>query len=62
MAVSREQALRYLKREDMGLPPVEKGWYIVRYQGLGLGWIKALGNRVNNYLPKQWRIRMDINE
>jgi NOL1/NOP2/fmu family ribosome biogenesis protein len=37
-----------------------KGWYIIRYKGLGLGWIKALGNRVNNYLPKSWRIRMDI--
>jgi len=58
--VNKEQALRFLKREDMGLPDIEKGWWIVRYNGLGLGWAKALGNRINNYLPKHWRIRMDI--
>lgn len=58
--VSRDQALRYLKREDMEIHDLPKGWYVVRYNGLGLGWIKGLGNRINNYLPKQWRIRMDI--
>ena len=56
----RDQALRFLKREDMGITGLAKGWQIVRYKGLGLGWVKALDNRVNNYLPKQWRIRMDI--
>jgi len=60
IGVSREQALRFLKREDMELAESSKGWYIVTYDGLGLGWIKSLGNRVNNYLPKHWRIRMDI--
>ncbi len=56
----REQALRFLKREEMGISGLSKGWQIIRYNGLGLGWVKALDNRVNNYLPKQWRIRMDI--
>ncbi len=56
----REQALRFLKREEMGVANIPKGWQLVRYKGLGLGWIKSLGNRSNNYLPKQWRIRMDI--
>lgn len=58
--LSREQALRFLKREDMGLDVSTKGWLIARYNGHGLGWIKALGNRFNNYLPKTWRIRMEI--
>lgn len=58
--VTSEQALRFLKREEMGTSRAEKGWYIVRYRGLGLGWVKSLGNRVNNYLPKHWRIRMEI--
>jgi NOL1/NOP2/fmu family ribosome biogenesis protein len=57
---TKEQALRFLKREDMGIPDVEKGWLVIRYNGLGLGWVKSLGNRMNNYLPKQWRIRMEI--
>ncbi len=56
----REQALRYLKREETGIDNIPKGWHVVRYNGQGLGWIKGLGNRTNNYLPKQWRIRMDI--
>lgn len=58
--LDREQALRYLKKEDFALPDIGKGWYLVTYEGRGLGWIKALGNRFNNYLPKHWRIRMDI--
>ena len=56
----REQALRFLKREDMGIDDLAKGWQIVKYNGQGLGWVKSLGSRVNNYLPKHWRIRMDI--
>ncbi len=58
--VSREQALLFLKREDMGIESIDKGWQIVRHNGLGLGFIKSLGNRYNNYLPKHLRIRMDL--
>lgn len=58
--LDREQALHFLRREDFGMPGLPRGWLVVRYQGLGLGWIKSLGNRVNNYLPKNWRIRMEI--
>jgi 16S rRNA C967 or C1407 C5-methylase (RsmB/RsmF family)/NOL1/NOP2/fmu family ribosome biogenesis protein len=57
---NREQALRFLKREEMGIDNIPKGWQVVKYNGWGLGWIKGLGNRTNNYLPKHWRIRMDI--
>jgi NOL1/NOP2/fmu family ribosome biogenesis protein len=46
----------------MGIQPDGKGWYMVTYNGLGLGWLKALGNRSNNYLPKNWRIRMEITD
>lgn len=62
VAATKEQALKFLKKEDAGFDGLEKGWYIVSFAGLGLGWIKALGNRENNYLPKHWRIRMEINE
>jgi len=60
VAVTKEQALRFLKKEDMNLPLTEKGWMLITYEGLGLGWIKSLGNRLNNYLPKHWRIRMEL--
>lgn len=58
--LNREQALRFLKKEEITLSSSEKGWYQAGYNGLGLGWLKALGNRTNNYMPKNWRIRMDI--
>ncbi len=60
--VNKEQALHYLKKEEMDVHPDGRGWYIVTYNGLGLGWIKWLGNRCNNYLPKNWRIRMEITD
>lgn len=60
--VNREQALRFLKREDMGIDDMDKGWLVIKYRSMGLGWVKSLGNRVNNYLPKHWRIRMDITD
>ncbi len=60
--VTKEQALHFLKREDMALTNLQKGWLMIRYNGLGIGWVKSLGNRVNNYLPKHWRIRMEITD
>lgn len=62
IAVNKEQALKFLKKEEMPLEISERGWHIVSYEGLGLGWVKSLGNRLNNYLPKHWRIRMEITD
>ncbi len=53
-----EEAQNYLLREV--LPPeegAEKGYSTVSYKGVKLGWIKNLGNRVNNLYPKEWKIR-----
>jgi NOL1/NOP2/fmu family ribosome biogenesis protein len=58
--VSANQALRFLRKDEIELPVNEKGWLLISYNGLGLGWVKCLGNRSNNYLPKHWRIRMEI--
>ncbi|GAB4002450.1 rRNA cytosine-C5-methyltransferase [Spirosoma daeguense] len=62
LELSREDALRYFKKENLTFADPVKGWLAVRYNGLNLGWVKGVGNRVNNYLPKDWRIRMDIKE
>lgn len=62
LTVDRDAALRYLKREDFDYEASGKGWHLVAYQGLGIGWVKVLPNRLNNYLPKDWRILMDIRE
>ncbi|WP_234736116.1 RsmB/NOP family class I SAM-dependent RNA methyltransferase [Tellurirhabdus bombi] len=58
--LTKEDALRYFKKENLILQEPAKGWLLAKYEGLNLGWLKGVGNRVNNYLPKDWRIRMDI--
>lgn len=60
--LDKENALLYLKKEDIKTEVPQKGWYLVQYQGRALGWVKSLGNRFNNYLPKTLRIRMGINQ
>ncbi len=59
--LSRGDAIRFLRKEELA-PPIDipKGWYVACYEGRGLGWVKILSNRVNNYLPKGWRIRMEL--
>jgi NOL1/NOP2/fmu family ribosome biogenesis protein len=54
--LSKEEAIKYLKKETIQTEVEGKGWMLVCYQGLPLGWIKALPNRINNYYPKEWRI------
>jgi 16S rRNA C967 or C1407 C5-methylase (RsmB/RsmF family)/NOL1/NOP2/fmu family ribosome biogenesis protein len=55
LVLTQEQALQYLRRKDLQLE-APKGWAIVQYCGLPLGWIKVLPNRINNYYPAEWRI------
>jgi len=56
LAVSREQALAYLRKDELMIGHDHRGWMLVQYAGLNLGWIKALPGRINNYYPKEWRI------
>ena len=59
--LSREQARLFLKKENFDLPAdLPRGWTLARYAGLNLGWMKCLPNRVNNYLPADRRIRMQL--
>ncbi|MBS1512494.1 MAG: RNA methyltransferase [Bacteroidetes bacterium] len=53
---SLETALQYLRRNDIQLTEATKGWSLLQYRQLPLGWIKVLPNRINNYYPKEWRI------
>ena len=53
-----EQALAYLRSE--ALPPVEGKPFanmLVTYEGVPLGFVKNVGNRLNNLYPNEWRIR-----
>ncbi len=58
--LDKEQALRFLKKENLDLGNIPDGWALVRHAGQNLGWIKGIGNRINNYLPRDWRIMMEL--
>jgi len=55
--LSREDALRYLRREALTLPGgTPKGFVLVCYDSVPLGFVKNLGSRANNLYPSEWRI------
>ncbi len=58
VTLNKEAALQYLRKADVLIDVGQKGWLLVEYNGINLGWIKNLGNRINNYYPKDWRILM----
>ena len=53
------EALQYLRKKEMILENIPKGWAVITYKGLAAGWVKVLHNRVNNYYPMEWRILKD---
>jgi NOL1/NOP2/fmu family ribosome biogenesis protein len=57
--LDKPTAIAYLGKKEVRLPGLEKGWYAACYAGHELGWINVLGNRINNYYPKQLRILKD---
>jgi len=56
IALTKEQAIQYLRKEEIRTESEHRGWALVQYEGQNLGWVKILPNRVNNYYPKEWRI------
>lgn len=56
VSLNRQQALQYLRKEELHVESAIRGWALVRYEGHNLGWAKILPNRWNNYYPKEWRI------
>lgn len=60
VALDRDQALVYLKKENPEVVQAPRGWVLATYGGLALGWMKVMPNRINNYLPSERRIRMRV--
>jgi 16S rRNA C967 or C1407 C5-methylase (RsmB/RsmF family)/NOL1/NOP2/fmu family ribosome biogenesis protein len=56
--INLNDAVSFLKRDTFAPLDVPKGWNIVTYQGVNLGFVNNIGKRVNNYFPVEWRIRM----
>lgn len=58
--MDRNTALAYLHRDNVVFPDAPKGYLLVRYEGLPLGFVKNIGNRCNSLHPQSRRIRMNI--
>ena len=57
--LTKEDAICFLQRRELSVSWNEKGWRVVCYQGLPLGWVNVVAGRVNNYYPKELRILKD---
>lgn len=51
-----EQALNYLRRDEIDSDTSHSGWVLLTYKNVGLGWAKYMDGRVNNYYPKSFRL------
>ena len=60
MDVDLQDAIRFMRRETLHFSGKKPGWIRISYRKVGLGWIKNLGTRTNNYFPKERRIRMEF--
>lgn len=60
VSVDKDQALRFLKKENIIIEHIPESWALIKYAEQNLGWVKGIGNRINNYLPKDWRIMMEL--
>jgi 16S rRNA C967 or C1407 C5-methylase (RsmB/RsmF family)/NOL1/NOP2/fmu family ribosome biogenesis protein len=49
-------ALDFLRKKTVTADGDSKGWHLLRFMGLGLGWLKLMDGRSNNYYPMNWRI------
>ncbi len=58
--VDREKALAFLHRDAITLDDAPRGYVLIRYEGVNLGFVKNIGNRCNNLHPQSRRIRMNI--
>lgn len=55
--VDLQTAIQYLKKEEIRFEAPQGEWILISYLSIPLGWVKEVGNRINNYYPKEWRIR-----
>lgn len=53
------ESLAYLRKETISAKNFETdGWHLVGFEKQALGWVKAIGNRVNNYYPNKYKLRL----
>ncbi len=56
--IGYEDAISYLRTESVVLDSaIPKGYVLLKYKGVPLGFVKNVGGRANNLYPQEWRIR-----
>lgn len=56
--ISYDQAIAYLRKEGLVLDSsAPRGYVLLTYRQIPLGFVKNIGNRANNLYPQEWRIR-----
>ena len=55
--INEQTAIAYLKTEAIQLYDAPRGFILLTYHSIPLGWVKNVGNRCNNLYPTAWRIR-----
>jgi len=55
--VDWQTAIKYLRKEPLLLENQLKGYILLTYKGISIGFVKNIGNRANNLYPQEWRIR-----
>lgn len=60
--VDRETALRLLKGDTQLNTAHPEGYILVTYQQLPLMFVKKTGRRINNLYPREWYIRMKLEQ
>jgi len=59
---SWDDAIAFLRLEDLRTPDMPVGRIIICYREVPLGFVNNLGKRTNNGYPQSWRIRMAKND
>lgn len=62
VSVELDVALRYFKRESLILQDAPRGWVLLEYEGLPIGFVNNLGSRANNTYVPEWKIKMNLPE
>lgn len=56
MDLEQDDALKFLSRAPFSINTDKRGYIFMRYNGVLLGLVNILDNRLNNYYPQHWRI------
>lgn len=55
--VTYAEAISFLRKEALAFPDDPKGYLLLTYDSVPLGFVKNIGNRANNLYPNEWKIR-----